>query len=300
MNNNQIVLDALKSKLETVKNAKDFHYEEVYQPAINQKTAEVLEWFKINVSSLIPGLSINGSRIEIFKAESPKSWGATTISLDSDWRAEEKSMYAKMNWYGSSATLKDENTLIDVQIFGAVANKLHFIQHEFVNVWYPAMLEIEKPLGNLNNEIYLIEKSIRETEANIKNDVIETYKKPGFECTLKPKLDIVRDWVDGKYTEYELKEVRHEIKLSFGRSNYDYVYVNSFKVQKANKYKAWIEVFSELDRPVIRTQVFEVSTKKFNDFIKDVYEWQNGGSEKNAKREKETFERYYAKKETTA
>jgi hypothetical protein len=296
MNNNQIVLDALKSKLETVKNAKDLHYEEVYQPAINQKTAEVLEWFKINVSSLIPGLSINGSRIEIFKAESPESWGSLTISLDSDWHSEERSRYAKMNWYGSSATLKDENTLLDVQVFGAVANKLHFIQHEFINVWYPAMLEIENPLGNLNDEIYLIEQSIRETEANMKNDVIETYKKPGFECTLNPKLDIVRDWVDGKYTEYELKEVRHEIKLSFGRSNYDYVYVNSFKVQKINKYKAWIEVISNLDKPVVRTQIFEVSTKKFNDFIQDVYEWQNGGSERKASGMKILFEKYYATK----
>jgi len=296
MNNNQIVLDALKSKLETVKNAKDLHYEEVYQPAINQKTAEVLEWFKINVSSLIPGLSINGSRIEIFKAESPESWGSLTISLDSDWHSEERSRYAKMNWYGSSATLKDENTLLDVQVFGAVANKLHFIQHEFINVWYPAMLEIENPLGNLNDEIYLIEQSIRETEANMKNDVIETYKKPGFECTLNPKLDIVRDWVDGKYTEYELKEVRHEIKLSFGRSNYDYVYVNSFKVQKINKYKAWIEVISNLDKPVVRTQIFEVSTKKFNDFIQDVYEWQNGGSERKASGMKILFETYYATK----
>lgn len=297
MNNNQIVLDALKSKLETVKNAKDLHYEQVYQPAIDQKTTEVLEWFRINVSHLVPGLTIKGSRIEIFKAESPKSWGALTISLESNWRSsEERSMYAKMNWYGSSATLKDENTLLDVQVFGAVANKLHFIQHEFINVWYPAMLEIEKPLEDLSSEVYLIERSIRETEANMKNDIIETYKKPGFECTLKPKLDVVRDWIDGKYTEYELKEVRHEIKLSFGRSNYDYVYVNSFKVQKVNKYKAWIEVISDLDKPVVRTQIFEVSTKKFDDFIKDVYDWQNIGSEKNDKRQKEYFEKYYVTK----
>ena len=55
-------------------------------------------------------------------------------------------------------------------------------------------------------------------------------------------------------------------------------------------------MISNLDKPVVRTQIFEVSTKKFNDFIQDVYEWQNGGSERKASGMKILFEKYYATK----
>lgn len=284
---NQIVLNALNAQLTQKKNELNEYRDNIYNPALEALRIDILNWLREHVSPKIPNVSACQDRIEIMKTESPTSgWGACTVSLNYDFSS--KTYSVKMNWYGSSATVDEENTRLDVEIFGAIASKLHVIEYQFLNVWSPAFMEIDTPLETMQIEIRDIERSIRQAESDIRVKELNNYKQVGFECTLNKRLDCEINW-DLEDHSYELKERDHHIQLSFGRSNYDYVLVNSFKVLTINKYKASIEIINN-DGP--NFGVYEVSAKKFNDFIEKVYNWQNSGSEKYANDSRERFKRY--------
>ena len=74
----------------------------------------------------------------------------------------------------------------------------------------------------------------------------------------------------------ELVESYKNIKLQYGRSQYDTTYVIGFKVlgKKGNKYN--IEVYREGSS----SRTFDVLEKKFHNFIDDVIEWENGQADK--------------------
>ena len=288
---NQIVLNALQTQLLEKKNNKAKYKEEVYDPKQESIRQDILNWFRTNVSSKIPNLHASNYSIEIARAESPNNrWSSCTIYLEHDYRDMNRKSI-KMNWYGSSARLENENTLLDVEIFGAVASKLSIISHEYTNNWYTQIQELNEPLEAMETEIYEIERSLRQIESDIRVQAIDTYKQPGFQCTINKNTRCERNWEKEERT-YEIKEHDHFVRLSTGRSNYDAISVNVFKVIKSNKYKVWVEVTQDSGTPNPRARVYEVSVKKFQDFIVQVYDWQNGGSQKEVERAKESYERY--------
>lgn len=289
--NNQIVLNALKSQLVEKKNNKDKYMTEVYGPNAEAIRLDILNWFRTNVSPKVPNIKASDYSIEIIRADEPNSgWGACTIYMEHDYRNPGKKS-VKMNWYGSSARLEDENTLLDVEVFGAVASKFGIISYEYINNWYKLFQDLNNPLEDMGSEIHAIERSLRQVESDIRTLEIDKYKQQGFQCTLNNKLVCARNWEDEE-RQFELKEETHSIKLSTGRSNYDYAWISDFKVIKSDRYKASIEVVEDKGKPTERVRVYEASAKKFNDFIEDVYDWQNGGSEKEAKQSQERYERY--------
>lgn len=289
--NNQIVLNALKSQLVEKKNNASKYRKEVYEPKDEAIRLDILNWFRTNVSPKVPNIKASDYSIEIIKASGPNSgWGSCTIYLEADYRTENPKS-VKMNWYGSSARLEDENELLDVEVFGAVASKLSIISHEYMNNWYKSFQEIKKPVISMDTEIQGIERSIRQVESDIRTLEIDKYKQQGFHCTLNNKLVCARNW-KSEEREYELKEESHNIKLSTGRSNYDYVWISDFKVIKSDRYKASIEVIEDKGKRTERVRVYEASAKKFNDFIEEVYDWQNEGSQKVSEKAKESYDRY--------
>lgn len=289
--NKTVVIEALEAQLQTKKTEVEQYESTVSGPALKTKHEEILNWLRENVSNLIPNIEVDTHRMRVFKTGSPNdSWGGLTISLESNyWKSEEREVFAKMNWYGSSASTKDENTLADVQIFGAVASKLGVIEYEFKNNWRPTIESITTPVDNLYSEISKLEYSVRDIKNSLAQEEKDTYKKAGFACKIKPSMQIVTNW-DKEGNPRELKEVEKEIKLSTGRSNYDYAYVNSFKVVKTNKYKTTLEIVYK-DRKV----EYEVTANKFNAFIDDVYEWQNVQCDRESARNKERYENFYKK-----
>ena len=289
--NNQIILSALESQLAIKKAERDSYETSTSEPAFKATTQEVLESLRNNVSALIPSIMLDESRIEIMKCSNSNSWSALTISLQNDWRSEDRKLYTKMNWYGSSATLQEENILNDVQIFGAVAAKLAWIEYEFLNNWRPKLLEINKPIQEMQSEIRKIDSSIHDIKYKIRQEGIDTYKTEGFSCTITPALNIEMDW-EAEARPYILKSSIPSIKLSTGRSKWDYVYAKAFKVIKTNKYKTTLEVTLSDDKVVEHT----VTARSFNDFIDEVYNWQTERSKEHNDKMTERFNTRYATK----
>jgi len=289
--NNQIILSALESQLAIKKAERDSYETSTSEPAFKATTQEVLESLRNNVSALIPSIMLDENRVEIMKCSNPNSWSALTVSLQNDWRSEDRKLYAKMNWYGSSATLQEENILNDVQIFGAVAAKLAWIEYEFLNNWRPKLLEINKPIQEMQSEIRKIDSSIHDIKYKIRQEGIDTYKTEGFSCTITPALNIEMDW-EAEERPYILKENTPSIKLSTGRSKWDYVYAKAFKVIKTNKYKTTLEVTLGDDKIVEHT----VTARSFNDFIDEVYNWQTERSKEHNDKMTEKFNTRYATK----
>jgi hypothetical protein len=289
--NNQIILSALESQLVTKKAEFESYETSTSEPARKATTQEVLESLRSNVSALIPSIILDESRVEIMKCSNPNSWSALTISLQNDWRSEDRKLYAKMNWYGSSATTQEENILNDVQIFGAVANKLAWIEYEFLNNWRPKLLEISKPVQEMSSEIRKIDSSIYDIKYKIRQEGINTYKTEGFFCTITPTLNIEMDW-DVESRPYILKASIPNIKLSIGRSKWDYVHPKSFKVIKTNKYKTTLEVTLSNNSIVEHT----VTARSFEHFIAEVYDWQTQRAKDHNDKMTEKFNTRYATK----
>lgn len=292
--NKQITLTALETLLATKTAECEAYFETVYNPAIKSKTTEIFSWLRDNVSNLIPKIEASSNRIEIMKSASPHGWSACTIYLNQHFRSDEQC--CKMNWYGSSADTTEQSILNDVQIFGAVAANLSKIEHEFINNWKPSFMAIEDGTRQLNTEIYGIKDTIAQLKSEIRQEDLDRYKKEGFSLTLDKYLDVDRNW-DIENSEYELIEKDARIKLQIGRSNHDYVQVSGFKILKTNKYKTTLEVsvtnYRSTDPTHVRT--YEVTSAKFDQFIQEVYDWQNGGSKETNDRAKTRFERNYKK-----
>jgi hypothetical protein len=296
--NNQVILSALQSQLATKKDELHSYETTTSEPAFKAISDEVLTSLRENVSTLIPKITLSDSRIEIMKSSQPNSgWSAMTIYLDSNFRRSDsdtkQQFFAKINWYGSSATTEDQNSLNDLQIFGAVAAKLSWIEYEFINNWRPRLIEINKPCDDMRAEIYHIEHSIRTIEHKITQEGISKYKQVGFSCTIIPTLNIEVDW-DDENRPYILKETIANIKLSIGRSRWDYVYAKSFKILKTNKYKTTLEVTLGDNRIVEYT----VSAKSFDNFIEQVYNWQTNFADKHNDKMTEKFNNNYATKKS--
>ena len=220
--NNEIILSALESQLASKKAELESYEANTSEPEFKAMTQEVLETLRVDVSPLIPSIMLDASRIEIMKCSNPNSWSALTVSLQNDWRSTFPSenripLSAKMNWYGSSATTQEENILNDVQIFGAVAAKLTWIEYIFLNNWRPRLLEISKPVEEMRSEIRKIDSSIRDVKWKIRQEGIDRYKQEGFSCTITPTLNIEMDW-EAEGRPYILKSSIPSIKLSIGRS----------------------------------------------------------------------------------
>ena len=290
----QITLTALETLLATKKAESEAYFETVRNPAIKSKTTEIFSWFRDNVSNLIPKIEASSNRIEIMKSTSPHGWTGCTIYLEREWKTDEQ--YCRMNWYGSSANVSDQNTLNDLQIFGAIAANLSKIEHEFINDWKPSFDAIEDGCKQLNTEIYGIQNTISQLKSEIRQDGLNRYKKEGFSLTLDKYLDIERVW-EKENIEYELIEKDARIKLQTGRSNSDYVNVSAFKVLKTNKYKTTLEIVQTnyYSTDPVKVRTYEVTAAKFDQFIQEVYDWQNGGSKLNTERTTTRFERSYKK-----
>lgn len=276
--NNQVILSALQSQLATKKEELHSYETTTSEPAFKAISDEVFTSLIENVSTLIPKITLSDNRIEIMKSCQPNSgWSAMTIYLDNNWsRSNSETIiqqFAKINWYGSSATTEDQNTLNDLQVFGSVAAKLSWIEYEFINNWRPRLIEINKPSDDMRAELYHIEHSIRDIEYKIKEENIAQYKKVGFSCVLNGSLNIITDYA-AEGQPLILKESPCSIQLSTGRSRWDYVYPSAFKILKTNKYKTTLEV--TLDQ----TKVIEytVSAKSFEAFITQAYNWQTQDS----------------------
>jgi len=289
--NKQVILSALEAQLKTKQSEIEVYENDIVKPAYEAQNASILAWFQENVSNLIQKISATRDRIEIMKFEEHARWNSCTISLMTDYRSESRSKYAEFSWYSSRATAKDGFVLADVQIFGAVAAKFQEIENLFIYEWGPAFTEIYNELNKMERECSDLSTTISNTKSEIASEAKNQYKKAGFFCKLNTKKYIHTNWDTNDVT---LQDIDHQIKLQIGRSNYDYVYASAFKVKEINKYKCTLQISNSHG---VLDKEFTVTIKRFNQFIDDVFNWQNGGSESDSKYTIDRFNRRYAKQE---
>ena len=288
--NKQIILEALEAQHKTKQAEIEAYENDVVKPAYEVQNAKVQLWFRENVSSLISHLSATSDKIEIAKSGDGSQWSACTIYLSTDWRSEPRSKFAEFNWYSSRANGKETAILTDVQIFGAVAAKFKEIESMMIEVWHPAFIEIYSELNKMERECSNLSTTISNTKHEIANEEKNRYKQVGFSCELNGKKYINTNW---ETNEVSLDDVKHQIKLQTGRSKWDYVYISAFKVKAINKYKCTLEISNDMHA----LKEITITTNRFYDFIEDVFNWQNGGSESDIKYITDRYNRRYAKQE---
>jgi hypothetical protein len=294
--NNQIVLSALKTQLATKKAELENYDKNVYQPEITAIKNQVSQWFKDNVSEHIRPVKASHDSIEI-PSFTMSSYAGSTLYIETDYRAEktedgEYQQYMKLSTYSQNIKSGEDNDMMDLIIAGKLADKFYTIQHEFLNVWSPLFRKASELHNKFHSELSQLNYSISDVERAVDEQAKSLYKQVGFNCQLNDEKYIHRPWESDDTPT--LKDKKHRIKLQTGRSNYDYMLVNSFKIKSINKYKCTLEVSDGDDAKVHEVTV---TVLKFDNFIEEVFEWQNGKSERVSANTIERFERYYGQKE---
>jgi hypothetical protein len=286
--NKNIILAALQSQLETIKAAAVAHEQDVYQPAVAKLTAKVKAWFDANVIADIHSISIQSERITILPSDTTAYGSTITIDYRGGWRGD--GGYFETSAYRPDLKSNEDNTqtVHYYNVMAAVANSFSSIVDKFKNSWMTSIKKLEDAKSEAYDEIYKIEREIRNCEFEIATFAKEVYNQVGFECTLKPSANYDSNY-DNNECVYTKKMDEHHIKAQYGRSKWDYAYINSFKVvsfPKAKHSKVVLEWKSGADDA--KTRTVELNKQRYAEFVDEVYAWQTKGA---ANREESIDER---------
>ena len=284
--NNQIVLSALTAQLKAKQEELKNYEHTVYDPEVSRINDQILQWFKENVCEHIKGIKAAENRISI--QGHSNTYSRTDLSIDRRWRETED--YMRFSTYSTDFKSGEDNDRLDTIVNGKIAEHFYAIQHVFSSVWNPLFKKASEPIDSMYSEVNQLDRSINVLRSEMESQAKEQYKKVGFACQLNPEKYIKNQWSGDGVPE--LVDQDYAIKLQTGRSNYDYMYINSFKIKAINKYKCTLEV-SNGDK--MKDYEVTVTAMKFNKFIDEVFAWQNGKSEKVAATVTERFNSRYAK-----
>jgi hypothetical protein len=285
MNTKQILYNALKSQLDTKKAECDKYDEEVVTVAHNQLVDKVSDWFKTN-TEISSTAVFTGERLEFEYG----SWSRRIdVTVRSNWDGS-NTRYTELSW--NSGTHKtseiDSVHLRYLKDLSIVANILPVIETQLLD-WRKEYKQIESDRAQFCAEYIDLKKALDNLSTEINKDTKEAMKEIGFEIK-SFKSDVTLNWDyknNGK--TYFIDTRKHSERLQFGRSQYDTIMVNGYKVigKKGNKYK--LEVYRDgANAP----QIYEVLEKKFESFVCEVSSWENHAADaRKAKAERDFAER---------
>ena len=274
--NKQIILSALQTQLETVKANAIAHEQNVYQPAVTKLTAKIKAYFEQHVCEGIHSIELGSETISI-KPNDTNSYGSNIdINYRGNWRGD--GGYFEMSSYRPDIKSTEDNTqsVFYYRVASSIASCFHLICDKYKNSWLPAITKLKDANSEQYSSIWQLEKEIRTCEAEIAELEKEIYNKTGFECTLKPFANYNSNYDNGECV-YTKVQNDHHIKAFYGRSKWDYAYVNSFKVvsfPKAKHAKVVIEWKSDAND---QTRTTELNKTRYAEFIDEVYNWQTKG-----------------------
>jgi hypothetical protein len=286
--NKQIILSALQTQLETVKADAAAHENDVYTPALAKLTSKVKVYFDQSVAQNIHDITISSDRITIQPNDDTSYGNSITIDYRSSWRND--GAYFETSSYRPDLKSNEDNTttIRYYKTLAAVANAFDLICEQYKTKWLSAFQKIESAKSEKYSEIWKIEREIRTCEAEIAELEKEKYNQSGIELTLKPTANYDSCY-DNNECVYTKKYAEHHIKAQYGRSKYDYAYINSFKVvsfPKAKHGKVILEWKGGADDTKIRT--VELNKARYAEFISEVHSWETKGA---AERESHVDER---------
>lgn len=285
--NKNIILSALQTQLQTVKASVATHEQDVYQPAVAKLTAKIAEWFATNVASDIHSIEIASERITITPSDTTAYGSTITIDYRGSWRGDNG--YFETSVYRPDLKSNEDNALAVhyYSVMSAIAYAFPAICEQFKTKWLTAFSKLSDVKSEKYNEIYKIEREIRNCESEIAVLEKEIYNQSGFECTLKDNYDYNSTKVDGEYV-YTKTLNPHNIKAHYGRARWDYYFINTFKVISFPKAKHGKVVLEYKQSGNEKTHTAELNKTRYAEFINDVYNWQTSGA---ASREKSVDER---------
>lgn len=274
MNTKQILYNALASQLETKKIEAEKYSTEVYDKATAELKSDILTYFTDKVKGF-SAFNFNGSKITL---ELSSSWyDRIEISVDSSWRDDNTSKEVKMEWNSGSVSSKPDDK--GHNLFGLMSGiyaNFEEITNKYLNEWYPTYRKNEKGNNDAWKEHNDLKIALDNLKNEIKNDSTEAMKVAGFTIKkFKERYSYDWDYVDNKRV-YKLTTGEQSLKLQIGRSMYDTTWVNGFKVlgKKGNKYNV------EIYRDGYPDRTYDVLEKKFESFIEEVSNWENGKADK--------------------
>lgn len=286
--NKNIILAALQSQLESIKADAVSHEEQVFNPAVEKLKAKIAEWFHNNVMTGLHDIEISSDRLTITPNDTTAYGSTITIDHRSSWRGENG--YFEIHSYRPDLKSNQDNSesVFYFNAMAAVANSFSNICAKFKSSWLPSYNKLAAAKSEKYDAIYNIEREIRTCEAEIAVLEKEIYNQAGIELTLKPWANYNSNY-DNNECVYTKNYDEHHIKAHYGRSKYDYAYINSFKVvsfPKAKHGKVVLEWKAGADDT--KTRTVELNKVRYAEFISDVHNWQTKGA---AEREESIDER---------
>ena len=285
MNTKQILYNALKSQLDTKKAECDKYDEEVNKVAHEQLVNKVSDWFKTN-TEISSTAVFTGERLEFEYG----SWSRRIdVTVRSNWDGS-NTRYTELNW--NSGTYKtseiDSVHLRYLKDLSFIANILPAIETQLLD-WRKEYKQIESNRAQFCTEYIELKRALDNLNTEINRDTKEAMKEIGFEIkSFKPDVTLNWDYKSSEKT-YFIDTRKHNERLQFGRSQYDTIMINGYKVlgKKGNKYK--LEVYRE---GASTPQIYDVLEKKFESFVCDVSNWEtNLADSRKVKAERDFAER---------
>ena len=289
--NKNIILAALQSQLETVKADAIGHEEHVFNPAVAKLKAKITEWFATNVCDGLHDVEIASERLTITPNDTTAYGSTITIDYRGSWRGDNG--YFETSSYRPDLKSNEDNTqtVFYFNTMAAVANAFSSICAKFKSSWMPAYSKLAAAKSEKYDEIYKIQREVRNCENEIAVLEKEQYNQSGFECTLKDWADYNSTSVDGEYV-YIKKLTPHNIKAHYGRGRWEYHYINSFKVISFPKAKHSKVVLEYKQGGNDKVYTAELNKVRYADFISDVYAWQTSGADSREATTDERVARY--------
>lgn len=289
MNTLQTTLTALKSQLESQKEASKYYYENVFSKEVASLEASISEWFakftgetyKINIES-------GGETLQIYAPNNDEQdlWRHNAITIYYYERYKEEAK-CRLNYYSTECEYDNTKVISYLKTLGMVATLLPQINFKMPTWKAEYQQYAQKRYATFEQPISHTEFAIRKTEKEIAEQGIAEYSNAGFKHTISSRtvcerhFNIDRDQ-EGAYT---LETNPQYFDLQTGRGRYDYVRVYAFEVVghiKGGKVEMNILTTCDPNQPLFTP--ITVTKARFNDFIATVYNWENFDSVKyNAK-----------------
>ena len=285
MNTKQILYNAISSQLDAKKATAEEYTNEVYNPSTADLKVNVLEYFEHNIGGFNV-FNFTGNNIRL---EMGSSWyDKVEISIPNTWREEHKDV--QIDWNSGNYSISNKDKKGYLELLNKVYTNFDEISNKFLNEWYPKHRDIEDKHTNAWKEYNDLQSALKNLQNEIRNDATDAMKKIGFEIkSFKPDYNL--DWEydnDNNERQYKITTRNKSFTLQHGRSQYDTVYVNGFKVlgKKGNKYN--VEVYRE----GYDTRTYNVLEKKFESFIENASEWENRKADENKAKIEERYKSY--------
>jgi len=295
MNTLHTTLTALEAQLESQK-ADCIEYEaNVYEKQLNTLREKVTNFF-LNLG-IVKKIIFNGTNIQIVVNKN-FSYSSAKIELyyELPWRLEKENRtgYIELSWYGSRCKSTESEDIEYLKCLGEIAALLPTIEAEW-HKWYEEYKEYGSAKRVYYSAIDVTQTAIYNTKNLLAKAEIEQYKKVGFKCELKPRIECKRDWdvERGTFGDYKLVEESSGLRLQHGYGKWDYTCIDSLEIVKELKRgKMLIKV-----KPTgLATEIeYELTPKFFEPFIQDVYNWQTSGAEVRSLHAYESFDKQATK-----